>query len=51
MLVRAIERAAAAGDGAAIRALGIDEAATAELAAALTSSAPSRIVIHERDRT
>ena len=50
-LVRALEKAAAAGDGAAIRALGSNESAATDLAAALTAPAPSRIVIHERDRT
>ena len=50
-LVRAIEKAAAAGDGAAIRALGVDATAAADLATSLTSPAPSRIVIHERDRS
>ena len=50
-LVRAIERAGLAGDGAAIRALGTEAASAGELANALTAPAPSRLVIHERDRT
>ena len=50
-LVRAIEKAASAGDGAAIRAFGADADATEELASALTSPTASRIVIHERDRS
>lgn len=50
-LVRALESAALAGDGAAIRALGVDAAAATALATALTSPAPSRVVIRERDRT
>lgn len=50
-LVRAIERAATAGDGAAIRALGTDASSTSDLAAALTAPVPSRLVIQERDRT
>jgi len=51
LLVRAIEKAAAAGDGVAVRALGVDAGAAAELADALTAPTPTRIVIHERDRT
>ena len=50
-LIRAIERAAIAGDDAAIRALGTDASAAGELAVALTSQVPSRLVIHIRDRT
>jgi hypothetical protein len=50
-LVRQMERAAAAGNREALRALGVDMTSAAELAAALTSPAPSRIVIRERDRT
>jgi hypothetical protein len=50
-LVQQIERAAAAGNREALRALGVDMTSAAELAAALTSPAPSRIVIRERDRT
>ena len=49
-LLGEIERAAKAGDGAAIRALGVDAAAADELADALVPPAPSRIGIHERDR-
>jgi hypothetical protein len=50
-LVRAIEKGALAGDAAAIRALGAEALAAADLASALTSPPPSRIGIHERDRT
>ncbi|CAN5795219.1 hypothetical protein BH24ACI5_BH24ACI5_20610 [soil metagenome] len=50
-LVRDLEKAAATGDSAAVVALGVDDGAAAELAAALTSPTPTRIVIHERDRT
>ena len=50
-LVQQMERAAGAGNREALRALGVDMTSAAELAAALTSPAPSRIVIRERDRT
>jgi len=50
-LVRALERAALAGDGAAIRALGTDASSAGDIASALTAPVPSRLVIHERDRT
>lgn len=50
-LVQALERAAGAGDREAIRALGVDLTSTADLAIALTTPPPERIVIRERDRT
>lgn len=50
-LVSALERAAVAGDGAAIRALGTDASSAGALAAALSAPVPSRLVIRERDRT
>ncbi len=50
-LVQQIEKAAAAGNREAILALGRDETSTLDLAAALTSPPPSRIVVKERDRT
>jgi hypothetical protein len=50
-LVRHIETAAAAGNGATIGALGVDGTAASELATALTSPPPNRIVVLERDRT
>jgi hypothetical protein len=50
-LVQQLEQAAAAGNREAIRALGVDLTAATDLAFALTSPPPSRIVIRERDRT
>jgi hypothetical protein len=50
-LVQAIERAAAAGDRDAIRALGLEPGTAMDLAVALTTPVPARIVIRERDRT
>jgi hypothetical protein len=50
-LVRALEQAAAAGDRETIRALGTDLESAHELAVALTTPVPARIVIKERDRT
>lgn len=50
-LVQQLEAAATAGNREAIRALGSDLTSTADLAIALTSPPPSRMVIRERDRT
>jgi hypothetical protein len=50
-LVHALEQAAAAGDREAIRAFGTDFDTAHELAVALTTPVPARIVIKERDRT
>jgi hypothetical protein len=50
-LVQQIEQAAGAGNREAIRALGVDMTSATDLAFALTSPPPSRIVIRERDRT
>jgi hypothetical protein len=51
VLVQQVERAASAGDREAIRALGRDLTSATDLAIALTSPPPSRIVVRERDRT
>ena len=50
-LVQQLESAAAAGNREAIRALGTELDAAYDLALALTSPPPSRLVIRERDRT
>jgi hypothetical protein len=50
-LVQQLERAAADGNREAIRALGVDLTSATDLAIALTSPPPARIVIRERDRT
>jgi hypothetical protein len=50
-LVQQLESAAAAGNREAIRALGSELDSTYDLALALTSPPPSRLVIRERDRT
>jgi hypothetical protein len=50
-LVQQLEAAAAAGNREQIRALGADLEATYDLALALTTPPPSRIVVQERDRT
>ena len=51
LLVQQLEAAAAAGNREQIRALGADIDATVDLAFALTSPPPSRLVVRERDRT
>ncbi|HJR61734.1 MAG TPA: M1 family aminopeptidase [Vicinamibacterales bacterium] len=51
VLVQQLEQAAVRGDRDAIRSLGNTLTSTADLAVALTSPPPSRIVIKERDRT
>jgi hypothetical protein len=50
-LVQQVEVAASSGNREAIRALGRDLTSAADLAIALTSPPPSRIVVRERDRT
>jgi hypothetical protein len=50
-LVQQLEQAAGAGNREAIRALGVDLTSASDLAIALTSPPPNRIVIRERDRT
>ena len=50
-LVQQLEAAATAGNREAIRALGSELDAAYDLALALTSPPPSRLVIRERDRT
>jgi len=51
VLVQQIETAAAAGNREQIRALGLEIDSTVDLALALTSPPPSRLVVRERDRT
>ncbi len=50
-IVARLERAAGAADAAAIRALGRNDTAVAELVASLASQKPTRVVVKERDRT
>ena len=51
LLLQQVEQAAAAANREAIRALGTEHDSATDLAIALTSPPPSRIVIRERDRT